>query len=68
MSGIVFTDPLAAMLCYYGLHHVLCSFDLSDHQRAVAAVCLAQAKRCAVAGGVVLYPPLIDLPDVPESE
>lgn len=29
---MVFCEPLGAMLAYYGLHHVLVSYDLMDEQ------------------------------------
>lgn len=59
---MVFTDAAAAAMAYYGLHHVLVSYDLTDEQRALLSGLITQAKRCAMAGGVVLFPPLLDLP------
>lgn len=60
---MVFCEPLGAMLAYYGLHHVLVSFDLMDEQRAALCAYIDAAAKCARAGGYVLFPPLLDLPD-----
>lgn len=60
---MVFTDATAAMLAYYGLWHVLVSFDLMDEQRAVLCTYIDTAAKTARSGGYVLYPPLCDLPE-----
>lgn len=59
---MVFTDAAAAAMAYYGLHHVLVSYDLTDEQRALLTSFISGARRCALAGGVVLFPPMLDLP------
>lgn len=58
MSGCVFTDATAAMLCYYGMYHVLCDMSLTSDQCSTAAAVMTDARDVCVKAGVILY----DLP------
>lgn len=58
MSGCVFTDGVAAMLCYYGMYHVLCDMSLTSEQCATAAAVMSDARDVCVKSGIMLY----DLP------
>lgn len=55
-AGVVFTSVDAAELTYYGLLHVLESFDLSASQLAAALAAMAQAKLVCKRARRILYP------------
>ena len=55
-AGVVFTSVDTAELTYYGLLHVLESFDLSASQLAAALAAMAQAKLVCKRARRILYP------------
>lgn len=59
---LVFTDAEIAAMVFYGLWHVLVTFDLTDEQRATLTDGIARAKRFVIAAGGVLYDPKNVLP------
>lgn len=61
---MVFTDVEMASMVFYGLWHVLVSFDLTDEQRATLAAGIARAKRFVLAAGCTLYDPKNVLPSL----
>lgn len=61
---MVFTDAEMASMVFYGLWHVLVSFDLTDEQRATLTDGIARAKRFVIAAGGVLYDPKNALPSL----
>lgn len=61
---MVFTDAEMASMVFYGLWHVLVSFDLTDEQRANLTDGIARAKRFVIASGGVLYDPKNVLPSL----
>ena len=62
MVDLVFTDAEIAAMVFYGLWHVLVTFDLTDEQRATLTDGIARAKRFVIAAGGVLYDPKNVLP------
>ena len=56
VGGVVFTSVDVAELTYYGLLHVLESFDLSASQLAAALAAMAQAKLVCKRARRILYP------------
>jgi len=64
----VFSDALAAMVCYYGGYHVLTGYNLSEQQRATCAAVIAEARAFLTRSGLTPFVPMGILPDIKNQE